>query len=570
MTSDTSTGSVVVDENVPAEMRDHAVLRADVYRPASKGTFPVLVCRTPYGKQGEAFGADYVMRARAIARQGYVVVVQDVRGRYASDGEYRWLQSEEAQGIHADDGYDTTEWAAALPQSDGHVGTWGNSYDGYTGLRTAGAKPPPLAAAFVSGVAERLTDENRGIWKPLYLAWLSGMAADVRRRLSDDRGPHTRAVAEWEYALEHGKWEWCMPYAAIPDATYSALTEQLQEFLVENHIDRWAFHETHANVEVPICHVTGWWDYVVQGTVGNFNGLRTLGRPSIRDQHRIVVGPWSHSTLYEEHVGAVDYGPEARSSYDGEIVRWYDHAIKGIDNGLAAEGPVKLFVLNENRWRFFDDWPPAESGTQLFLHSGGDANTPRGDGSLSAQAPGDEPPDRYDYDSRNPVMSTATWTTRAVDQSVYDHRHDVLIYATERLDRELVMIGDVHCELWIASDAPETDFTAKLVEVRPDGLAVGHSWGIFRTRYLDGYDREVGLESGEPYKLVIPMSPIGIAFQPGSRIRLDISSSDFPNFDRNHNTGKPFWEDGDLRTARQTVFHDRTRPSRLVLPTPHA
>ena len=569
MIEDTSVRAVTIDEDVPAEMRDGTVLRADVYRPAGGTPAPVLVCRTPYGKRGEAFGADYVSRAHEIARRGYVVVVQDARGRYASDGDYHWLQSEEAQGIHADDGYDTTEWAASLPGSDGQVGTWGNSYDGYTGLRTAGAKPPSLGAAFVSGVAERLQDENYGIWKPLYLAWLNGMAADVRRRTSDDRGPHTRAGAERELELEQGKWEWCMPYGAIPDATYSALTGQLMEFLVEQHIDRWAFHKTHADVDVPICHVTGWWDYVVRGTIGNFNGLRALGKPSLRDRHRVVVGPWSHSTgAYETHIGVVDYGAAALSSYDGEIVRWYDHALRGIDNGLAGEPPVKLFVLNENRWRYFDAWPPAESGTELFLHSDGRANTPRGDGSLSAHAPADEPADRYEYDPHDPVMSTATWSTRSLDQAVYDHRRDVLVYTTAPLERALTLIGDVRCVVWIASDAPETDFTAKLVEVRPDGLTIGHSTGIFRTRYLDGYDNEVSLEPGEPYEIVIEMSPIGISFQPGSRIRLDISSSDFPNFDRNHNTGEPFWRDGELRTARQTIFHDRNRPSRLLLPTP--
>lgn len=568
MTATTAAGAVVVEENVPAEMRDGTILRADVYRPAGRTSLPAIVCRTPYGKRGEAFGADYVRRAHEIARQGYLAVVQDVRGRFASDGEYRWLQYQDVQRRHAEDGYDTTEWAATLPHSNGQVGTWGNSYDGYTGLRTAGEAPPSLGAVFASGIAERLTDENYGIWKPLYLAWCNGMAADVRRRTSDDTGPQTRAIAEWEMELDNGKWEWCLPYDAIPQRAYSALTPQLKDFLVEQHIDRWAFHLTHADVEVPICHVTGWWDYVVQGTVANFNGLRERGAASLRDRHRIVIGPWSHSTDYETAVGAVDYGPEALSSYSDEIVRWYDHVLKGIDNGMAGEPPVKLFVLNENRWRLFEEWPPAAAGTELYLHSGGGANTPRGDGTLSAVAPGAEPPDRYDYDPRDPVMSTATWVTRSVDQSVYAHRHDVLVYATEPLERALTLIGDVRCELWIASDAPETDFTAKLVEVRPDGQAIAHSWGILRTRYLDGYDRVARLEPGEPYKLEIAMSPMGICFLPGSRIRLDVSSSDFPNFDRNHNTGEEFWHDAELRVARQSVFHDRERPSRLLLPAP--
>jgi putative CocE/NonD family hydrolase len=349
---------------------------------------------------------------------------------------------------------------------------------------------------------------------------------------------------------------------------FSELAGQLRTFLAEQEVDRWAFHEIHANVEVPVCHLTGWWDYVVQGTVANFLGLRSLGKPELREEHRLIIGPWSHSIgELDKHIGVVNYGGDALSSYSAEITRWYDHALKGIANGVAEEPSVRLFVLNRNRWYFTDGWPPEATTVELFLHSNGHANTPRGDGRLSVAHPDGQPTDSFAYDPHDPLMSSADWSSRAVDQSIYDHRRDVLVYTTEPLEDDLLVVGDVRCILWVASDAPETDFTAKIVEVRPDGLAIAVSTGIFRTRYLNGYDGDVRLEPGRPYELTISLSPVGIEFERGSRIRLDISSSDFPNFDRNHNTGDAFWRDAALRVARQTVLHDRDHPSRVELPT---
>ena len=189
----------------------------------------------------------------------------------------------------------------------------------------------------------------------------------------------------------------------------------------------------------------------------------------------------------------------------------------------------------------------------------------RGDGHLASVEPVSAVPSEYRYDPRDPVMSISDWSTRALDQSVFDHRRDVLVYVSEPLAQDLLLVGDVTCVLWAATDAVETDFTAKLVDVRPDGLAIGLSAGILRTRFLQGYDQVVRLEPGVPYELTIEMSPVGVRLQAGSRIRLDVSSSDFPNFDRNHNTGRDYWADDELRPAQQTIFNDAQHPSRLVL-----
>jgi uncharacterized protein len=545
-----------VTELAEAEMRDGTILRADVYRPpAGEGPWPALVCRTPYGKRGEAFGPDYldyVATARGLAARGYLVVVQDVRGRYASDGTWVWLYRPECGPIEARDGYDTTEWAARLDGCDGRVGTWGNSYDGFTALCTAGAAPPSLAAAFASGIASRMQDESRGIFAPLYLPWFNNMAADVRARTGDDSGPVTREAAEREWAAEREKWLWTLPYERIPDRAFGVTTAWLREFLRDQVSDPWALPDTYADVAVPVCQLTGWWDYVVQGTVANFVGLRRDGDRAL--EHRLVVGPWSHQPgATAPGDGAVSYGPAERAEYHDLIADWYDEVL-GAD--ARPERPVRAYVLNENAWRTFADWPPPEAEPlELFLD----------EDALAPAPPERGAPREYVYDPHDPVMSISDWSTRAVDRAVLDHRRDILVYRTDPLDGELLLAGAAHCELWVTSDAVETDFTAKLVEERPGGPAIGLATGIVRTRYLEGYHRVVRLQPGTPRRIVIELSPVGVRLARGTRLRLEISSSDFPNFDRNHNTGGAFWADAELRPARQTVFSDADRPSRLVL-----
>ena len=369
-------------------MRDGTVLRSDVYTPGRPGPLPVLVCRTAYGKRGEAFGGGYAATAAGLARRGYIVVVQDVRGRYASDGRYQWLYGPGAAADHVRDGYDTVEWAATLPGSSGQVGTWGNSYDGYTSLRAAGAAPPSLTAAFASGVAERLHDETFGIFKPIYLDWAQGMAADLRARAcrpgppaeslvlppagpgAPGAGPARPAAAAPDDLI------WTLPYDAISADALGDLTAPFRRSLREQEIDYWALHASESSIRVPVCHLTGWWDYVARGTVAHFTyGLRERGAQSLRAQHRLTIGPWSHRTgRSATGAGAVDYGPAESVYYHDEIADWYDYAIKGEDPASYARGAARVFLLNDNRWAWFETWPPGQSrDTRFFLHSRGSA-----------------------------------------------------------------------------------------------------------------------------------------------------------------------------------------------------
>ena len=591
--------------------RDGTILRGDIYFNADIPPQPVLVCRTPYNK----LLPRYQEHAIDIAGGGYTVVVQDMRGRYASDGEYFWMWRDKHETADIQDGYDTIEWAAKLPQSDGRVGTWGHSNASWAIWMTLHSNPPSLAAALASGISMNMLDITFGVWETgRRLEWTYMMAADVRRREGRDDGPLTPEEATFRWnAVERSKYIWWLPLADIPEKVFAGITEQYQTFLRNTNQDYMRFDEAHPEVGVPTMQITGWWDRLI-GTIDNYEGLINDGKPELCDQHRLIVGPWGHdATNYTSTVGPIDYGPDAETTYADLIVRWYDFALKGKDNGTADEKPVQLFILNRNEWIGADAWPlPETQYTPLYLNSNGNANTVNGDGRLSFDAPpshGDyrfspllaadedddlgldtseqlrlmaerlkareewekiraRSSDQFTYDPRDPVMSLMHQNSQSIpmDQSPNDHRHDVLVYETEPMTEDLDVIGPVRLKLWASTDAPETDFTAKLAIVHEDGLCVNLTYGIIRTSYRDGYDRTAFTRPNTPYLYDIKLNPVGCRFLKGQRIRLYVSSSDFPNFDRNHNTGNPYYSDTELRVAHQRVFHTEEMASCLVLP----
>ncbi len=621
--------NISITRNAECVTRDGTILRADVYHDPDLPPQPVLVCRTPYNK----LLPRYQETATAIAEAGYTTVVQDMRGRYASDGDYIWMWRDKHESFDVQDGYDTIEWAANLPQSDGRVGTWGHSNASWAIWMTLHASPPSLAAALASGISMNMLDCTFGVWETgRRLEWTYMMAADVRRREGRDDGPTDPAEATFRWnAVERSKYIWWLPLEDIPEHVFAGLTDQYQTFLRNTNHDYMRFDEAHPKVEVPVMQITGWWDRLI-GTIDNYEGLINNGNSDLREQHRLIVGPWGHdATNYAGDIGPIDYGPEANTTYADLIVRWYDYALKNKDNGTAEEKPVQLYILNRNEWIGADAWPlPETQYTNLYLHSNGNANTVNGDGKLSfdipsplmeehqgeaAQLPslGDgetaQPlspsergaseasgvcpsaegalpspagrerarvraqsdgasSDHFTYDPCDPVMSLMHQNSQSIpmDQSPNDHRQDVLVYETEPMTEDLDVIGPVHLKLWASTDAPETDFTAKLAIVHEDGLCVNLTYGIIRTTYREGYHQTAYNEPNTPYEYEIKLNPVGCRFQKGQRIRLYIASSDFPNFDRNHNTGKPYYSDTELRTAHQTIHHSSEMPSRLILP----
>ena len=559
---------VEIEHDVACVTRDGTTLRADVYHPSGGGRYPTLVNRTPYGKREPR----YVNDACTLARRNYTVVVQDQRGRYASDGEYRWMFRDRLETFDAEDGFDTAEWAARLPWSDGQVGTWGHSNASWLALMLASSQPPSLKAVMASGMAQDLLSMNFGIFETgRRLEWTYLMAADARRRAGEPFGPYTAAeAAERWNSVERGKYIWWLPLDDIPPSVFSTLNEPLRTYHRAQDREFMRFAELHPRITAPVMLMTGWWDRLI-GTIDNYAGLVANGPAHLRRQHRLIVGPWVHDvTQFTRRCGKLDFGPDAEWAYADMITRWYDHQLKGIANGLADEPPVQLFILGENRWRGEHEWPLARTRyTEYFLHSGGSANTVRGDGTISVVPPsGEEPSDRYVYDPRDPAMSLMRADAQAapVDQSPHDHRQDILVYQTPPLAEDIEVTGPVTLKLWAASDCPDTDWTAKLAVVFADGLCVNLTYGIMRARYRNGFDQPALLEPGTLTEYTIRLNPIGIRFRRGERIRLYVSSSDFPNFDRNHNTGRDYWSDTELRVARQEVFHSAGRPSRLILP----
>jgi len=558
---------VTVERDAICLTRDGIALRADIWRPAAAaGPVPVLLTRTPYNK-AMPLNAD---TCRALAARGYIAVTQDLRGTHASDGDFDWIKNPASQPREARDGWDAVEWAARLPGSDGRVGTFGVSYMSHCSWSLAVAGPPALAAMHVGGMGLSTLDMTFGIFDiGRRLQWAYAQAADVRRRAGRSDGPLTReaANAEWMNVMQ-GKWLWHLPLTTIPEPVFAGLTGPLRDYLEIPDRSTHDYGDVHARLRIPVCTVTGWWDRLSLCVRHHERLQATAGR----DRHRLVIGPWSHDpSTFRRDIGPRDYGPEADQPYPGLVADWFDEVLRGgapARVGGGGGGNVSLMLVNEPGWRRYPVWPPPARDFVLHLHSDGRANTPRGSGRLAPEAPGDEPADRFLYDPADPLMSLMGRNSHnlPVDQSPHDHRPDILSYSTPPLEQDLVVAGYPRCEIWAASDAPDTDFTAKIVEIGPDGLALNVVQGILRTRYREGYGREVPLEPGRPTAMSIPLMPVGIRFRRGSRIRLDISSSDFPAFDRNHNTGGRDWAETVLRPARQTLFHDAAHPSRLVLP----
>jgi putative CocE/NonD family hydrolase len=558
---------MLFEQNAECRTRDGTILRADIYRPQQDGPHPVLLCRTPYDKSHRR----YTWMARAFAENGYIAVIQDIRGRDTSDGQWAWHMSDAGQQVEADDGYDSCEWAARLPGADGQVGTWGNSYPSWLIWRMAAADPPSLKAIFTSGFSARTLDCTSGIFETgIRLRWQHGMATSSRRRSGDTSFPQTFTEAEYNWdRLQLGRWLWTLPLADIPDRLYGPEAPMQRRYWEEINREFWALDRSYHAVTVPTMTLTGWWDRLNQCSF-HFPGMRAEGPAQTRDQHRLLIGPWVHSVeSMGDWVGPRDYGPAARLDLVGEMLRWYDFHLKGRPTGIEREEPVRLFLLNDTGWTKWTDWPPpGMTPTPFFLRGMGHANTPGGDGRLELASPDDEPPDSYVYDPADPVPSLveAHGQATAGDQRPLASRRDILVYQTAPLTRDLVLAGPVDCTLWITSDAADTDFVVRLIEVGADGLCINISQGIARARYRDGYDREVPLEPGVPTRIAVKLRPVGIRFRRGSRIRVDVTSSDFPAFDRNHNTGRPFHTDRELRVAHQRVLHDASHPSHIVLP----
>ncbi|HUX85556.1 MAG TPA: CocE/NonD family hydrolase, partial [Chloroflexota bacterium] len=589
---------VTWERDVMIPMRDGIRLATDIYFPASgeqpaDGKFPVIVERTPYDKRGLAL----VATAKFFARHGYVCALQDVRGRFNSEGEWYAFAKE------GPDGYDTVEWLGTQAWSTGKVGTIGGSYAGSDQHALANLNPPHLAA-MVPYVAMHNYHTNAmrqgGCMELRFYSYAFRMATTSKEALADEK---LRAVLEDAHA-NVGEWfgrlpmkKGVSPLRHLPSYeqwVYDVMTHgdyddywQQPGYNVEEYWDH------HANV--PMLLVGAWYDTYTRSTCANFVQFTERGKGPCR----LLLGPWTHGGHARAHSGDADFGIDAPlDDYNGHRLRWFDYWLKGIDTGLKDEPPVRIFIMGtgdgrktvEGRlnhggsWRAENEWPLARTQwTRFYLHP---------EGGLATELPPESRPSGYRYDPGNPVptvggnisaaetiMPAGGYDQRggpgvfgAKDRLPLAARRDVLVFSGAPLEADLEITGPLEVKLWAASSAVDTDFTAKLIDWYPpspdypDGYALNLEDSIIRARYRNDRSKPELMTPGEVYPFTIVPFPTSNVFKKGHRIRLDISSSNWPRFDVNPNTGEPIAQQTRQVVADQLIYHDPSHPSHVVLP----
>lgn len=575
------------ETNVPARMRDGVVLYADVYRPVTKDPVPVILMRTQYDKEAAQVQPSRFQTPAWFASHCYLVVIQDIRGQYASKGTFYEYAHDR------DDGYDSVQWAAHLPGADGKVGMYGSSYVGATQWLAATATPPALKTIVPSNTASDYYDGWTYEDGAFRLAFIEGwMMETIVHSAALNRGDEKLAAALHSDSSDLAKWMHFTPYDRFPPfhpddpAVAPYFFDSIRHSTDDAYWKRFSIQSRYAKVNVPVLAFDGWYDAFLSGALRNFKGMRQSGGgPFARTNQRIVIGPWEHvawgraSSPASPRLRAL--GPVADSPVNQLTLTWFDHFLKGEANGVNAGPRVDYFEMGENRWHTATDWPvPGTQYQQWYLASGGHAASVMGDGALSETAPDSASvsvtaaSDQFVYDPSNPVPSIGghsccSWRTGPqgqFDQSAIEQRSDILIYSSAPLSEPLDVTGPITVTLYAKSTAPDTDFTAKLVDVFPDGTAINLANGIQDARFRESLSDPTLIHPGNIYKYTIHVWATSNLFLPGHRIRVEISSSDFPQFAPNPNTGALFGVSAKWQKATQTILHDRDHPSAVNLP----
>lgn len=538
---------VIQELDVKVSMRDGIRLSTNIYRPDAPGKFPVLLMRSPYGNGGpdDKEGHYY-------ARRGYVVVIQDTRGRYGSEGIFDAMQSE------APDGYDTQQWAGEQSWCNGKIGTIGGSYLGFTQWM-----PAPLGSPYLKTMFPTKTFSD--FYKEAYV----GGAFRILR------------WSPWSYEMTR---PWNVESSLVQDVSDSAY--RVIPFIEQDKILGWKIPflrdwlshpqndlywkrsrvgDNYAEIRTSVYHLGGWFDSFQQGTLNNFMRMtRADIDPETRAKQKLLMGPWIHATE-SRLTGDLDFGEDADFDTRELKLRWYDNQLKGIENGIMQEPPVRIFVMGENAWRYENEWPLARAVyKEYYLHSSGVANSLAGDGSIDIVVPENEHPDTFVYDPEDPVITPGR--DEPVDQREVEARQDVLVYSTGILKKSIEVTGPVNVVLYASSSAINKDFTAKLVDVYPDGKAIRLCEGIIRASFRNPDATPSAIQPNKVYKYNISLWSTSNLFKKGHQIRVEISSSNFPRFDRNLNTGIFPAIDSTFEKATQTIYHSMEYPSCIVLP----
>lgn len=540
-----------------------------MYRPDAAGKFPALVLRTPYDASRDDANLEFNRKA---AKEGYLVFLVDVRGRYTSEGEFEAYRNEKQ------DGYDVIEWIGQSEYCNGKVGTYGISYRGYSQWLAMAQNPPHLAAA--SPANTPITSHDFFYWGGAFsTAWLDwfmpSIFANKRMRAGDTSGPWDGAIAreQWHQS-DKKKWYSYRPLYDLPILKVHG--PEYYQWMVHPEKSAWwdfaSIENDFNKISVPAFLISGWYDaaYGPEGATKGFKKMKTeTASKNARENTRLILGPWNHTwvTTAKTTFGEVNFGPSAGFDYDTELLRWFNKTLKGIDYDFP---PVSIFVMGENKWRDETEWPLSRAvATSFYFHSSGRAVNDKTDGVLNGQKPGKEPGDSYVFDPSDPYWDISYLNSFPFDQRDNENRKDVLVYTSAPLEADLEVTGEMVAELFVSSTGKDTDFTFSVTDVYPDGRSInvaGLDAGYLRMRYRDGFESQSLITPGQIYKITIGGLYTSNLFKKGHRIRVQITSSKAPHYDANPNTGTAIATEKTLKSVTNSIFHSETTPSRLVLP----
>jgi hypothetical protein len=562
-------------------------MAANIWRPKAEGKFPVIYMQTPYDKSSDDFCTN---RANYFVPRGYAFVSIDVRGKYDSDGVnyFFWHPNWREGGFDGQDVYDCQTWLGEQPWSNGKIGMTGPSSLAFEQWMGAILGNPYLTTIIPYCSPD---DHYDNVYQNATFQLGNNMRATI--------GAATRSAGTEIVDFEKATWH--LPLRTLDKVMLGREQQLWQDFLDHPDDDEyWRFSVgdrprageisagRYPQVKVPTLNITGWFDEVQQATINNYLGMVQYGPEELRTKHRLIVGPWQHAAG-RRPVGDLDFGPQSNLESQPEDLRfhdywlkpielrWYDYWLKGMNNGMMEEPPVHVFVMGENKWRSEQEWPLKRArDTKYYLHSGGRANSRYGDGKLSATPPRQEPADSFVYDPQDPVLSYGgmeVWqgfgapnTDGPRDQRKIQNRNDVLVYTSEPQENDLEVAGRLLLKLYAGSTAKDTDFTGKIVDLYPNGYAQLLKDGVIRARYRNSFHKQELLEPNKVYEYTIDLWSVSHLFKKGHRIQVEISSSNFPKFDRNPNTGHKFGEDAELEKATQVIHHRSEFASHIILP----
>ena len=539
-------------------MRDGVQLATDVYQHPETVSAPVVLIRTPYNKNS----GTYKLTGERFVAAGYAVVIQDCRGRNASEGVFIPYNNE------GQDGFDTVEWLTGQTWCNGRIGMWGNSYTGATQWQTAAERPPSLVT-ITPGATWGSFYRNLYLGGALRLSLISKWAGANSARPKGIPMPDN-----WDGILTH------LPLSEL-DRAIGWPIPWLQGMLThpcpDGYWNRLDLSDEITNLNLPVQHIVGYYDFFSRESVGNFVRMQQHARdPIIRRQQQLILGPWVHGAIGKSKVGDVDFGPNAAWDATAANIEWFNRFLK--QDPIAIAKPftsVRYFLMGENTWQSAETWPP--SGfipTAFYLHSNGNANSRVGDGVITREAPStNEPADSFRADPNQPTPACPVTDKRPlheaiwgpIDQLPLEERADVLVYTSAQLEEPVTFAGNAKMELSVSANTPDADWVVKLVDMHPEGFAQNLLVGILRGRYRYSELNPTPLTPGDIYQVTVDLGPVAAQIRPGHRLRVDICGAYFPLFDRNTNTGEgPFGRT--TRISVESIYHSPGNISRIILP----